>query len=303
MNDDVTVSIVVPTYNESDNIPILLEEIDKALKNKYSYEVIIVDDNSPDMTYRTAISLSNRYPVRVIVRERKQGLASAATTGFSAARGRYIVLMDADLQHPPDRIPEMIRLLENGCDLVIGSRYVPGGRDEGLKGYRRLISLTARLLAWILLPETRRVKDVMSGFFAVRREIAPRETELRGYKIILQVIKNCGKEGRICEIPIIFRRRRHGESKLRAREIINYVRDLLRLSRNLTSNNITPLLTSIKILRKHRQILALAKTGIVDRRLISLRDRIKRGPITMINIYIITIRYGKNTIKDYYRIF
>ncbi|NPA24164.1 MAG: polyprenol monophosphomannose synthase [Crenarchaeota archaeon] len=274
-------SIVVPTYNEADNIPILLEEIDRALRGRYSYEVIIVDDNSPDMTYNVALSLANRFPVRVIVRERKMGLASAATTGFAAARGRYVVLIDADLQHPPEKIPEMIALLERGYDMVIGSRHVPGGRDEGLKGYRRLVSLTARLLAWILLPETRKVRDVMSGFFAVRRELAPHETKLRGYKIILQVIKNCGRRGKICEIPITFRRRMHGESKLRAREIVNYIIDLLRLSDYFTFKYIAIAIMIAPILDLLNPILGISVIVIgICARWIILRKHVGIGAVS-----------------------
>ncbi len=281
MDNYITVSVVVPTYNEADNIPILLEKIDHALRGKYSYEVIIVDDNSPDKTYNVALELSNRYPVRVIVRERKMGLASAAVTGFSAARGRYVVLIDADLQHPPEKIPEMISLLERGYDMVVGSRYVPGGRDEGLKGMRKLISLGARVLAWILLPETRKVRDVMSGFFAVRRELAPTETKLRGYKIILQVIKNCGRRGKICEIPIVFRRRLYGESKLRAREIINYVIDLIRLSDYFTFKYIAIALIIAPILDLLNPILGISviALGVVARWLI-LRKHIGIGAIS-----------------------
>ncbi|NPB01270.1 MAG: polyprenol monophosphomannose synthase [Crenarchaeota archaeon] len=281
MNDNVIVSIVVPTYNEADNIPILLEKIDEVLRGKYSYEVIIVDDNSPDRTYERAIELANRYPVRVIVRERKMGLASAAVTGFSAARGRYVVLMDADLQHPPEKIPEMINLLERGADMVIGSRYVPGGRDEGLKGFRRLVSLGARVLAWILLPETRRVRDVMSGFFAVKRELAPRETKLRGYKIILQVIKNCGRNGKICEIPIVFRRRLYGKSKLRTREIINYVIDLIRLSEYFTLKYIAIALILAPILDILNPLLGVSviALGVVIRWLV-LRKHVGIGAVS-----------------------
>ncbi len=284
MSDNVDVSIIVPTYNEADNIPILVREISKYLDEKYRYEIIIVDDNSPDGTAEIALKLSNMYPIRVIVRDRKLGLSSAAVTGFNYARGKFLVLIDADLQHPPSKIPEMIKLLEDGYDLVIGSRYVEGGGDEGLKGIRKIVSITARLLAWILLPESRRVKDVMSGFFAVKREYAPKETKLKGYKIILQVLKQC-RDRKIYEIPIIFRRRLHGESKLKVREILNYIRDLIVLSDYFTFKYIIVALAIAPILELLNPIIGISVIviGIMVRWLI-LKKHIGIGAVSVSEI-------------------
>ncbi len=283
-NYDIDISIIVPTYNEADNIPILVEEISKNLDGKYSYEIIIVDDNSPDGTANIALSLSNRYPIRVIVRDRKMGLSSAVITGFNYARGRYLVLIDADLQHPPDKILDMAKLLDEGYDVVIGSRYVKGGSDEGLKGFRRLVSLSARILAWILIPESRRVRDVMSGFFSIKREYAPKSTKLKGYKIILQILKQC-RICRICEIPIKFRRRIYGESKLKIREILNYVRDLLILSEYFTIKYIAIALAIAPILEILNPILGILTIllGIVIRWII-LRKYVGIGAISISEI-------------------
>lgn len=226
------ISIIVPTYNEAENIPILVERIHKALGGM-EYEILIIDDSSPDGTAEVARKLSERYPVKVVVRPGKLGLSTAVVEGFKLAKGDYIVVMDADLQHPPEVIPQMVRKLDEGYDVVIASRYVKGGRDLGLKGWRKLVSWGARILAWLLLPNTRGVKDVMSGFFALRRSHMPGEVRLRGYKILLAILGQ-KRDLRVTEIPYTFNRRIYGHSKLNFKEYLNYIIDLLKLSRYFT---------------------------------------------------------------------
>jgi dolichol-phosphate mannosyltransferase len=146
------VSIIVPTYNERDNITPLLERIDTALSLQIPYEVIVVDDDSPDGTATIAESFSVKYPVRVVVRKNDRGLASAVVQGFKQAKAPILTVIDADLQHPPEALPALLKELNNGADIAISSRYVPGGTIPrwGLK--RKLGSRFAALSARMVLP-------------------------------------------------------------------------------------------------------------------------------------------------------
>jgi len=234
MSDDIepVVSIVVPTYNERENLPRLLEEIDRVLRSRgINYEVVVVDDDSPDGTWRVAEEYAERgLPVRVVRRRGERGLGSAIARGLRVARGRYIVVMDADLQHPPEAIP---RLLEeawrSGAHLVVATRYGRGGGVEGWSRFRLLVSRVASLLAYLLLPEARATSDPMSGFFLATRELAEKAPENpRSWKILLDLIVEA--QGRVSEVPYVFRRRAAGESKLGPREMLDYVLHLLELS-------------------------------------------------------------------------
>ena len=226
-------SVVVPTYNERENLPRLLEEVDRVLRSRgVSYEVVVVDDDSPDGTWRVAEELARErgLPVRVVRRLGERGLGSAIARGLREARGRYIVVMDADLQHPPEAIP---RLLEearrSGVDLVVASRYARGGGVEGWSRARFLASRVACLLAHLVLPEARATSDPMSGFFLVSRRLAGRAPrEPRSWKILLDLL--VAARGSVSEVPYVFRRRAAGESKLGAREMLDYLRHLLVLS-------------------------------------------------------------------------
>jgi dolichol-phosphate mannosyltransferase len=163
-------SIIVPTYNEAENIGELIERIETSLKG-LDFEVIVVDDSSPDGTAEIAEELGRAYRnVKVIKRPRKMGLASAALEGMREAKYRLIAVMDADLQHPPELLPKLLERAKEGYDIVIASRYVEGGGVEGWSFWRRLISRGATLLAHTLLPKTRGVKDPMSGFFCVQKK-------------------------------------------------------------------------------------------------------------------------------------
>jgi len=124
------VSVVVPTYNEAENIKKLVPLLDSVLKD-YDHEIIIVDDNSPDGTAKVAKKLAEQYPVKILKREKKLGLASAILYGFMNANGDVLGVIDADLQHPPELLGEMAKKIEDGYDIVIASRYVEGGGIEG----------------------------------------------------------------------------------------------------------------------------------------------------------------------------
>jgi len=223
----------VPTYNERENIEELIKRIDTSLKKEgMEYEVIIVDDNSPDGTADTAESLSSKYPIKVVRRPGKLGLSSAVLDGLKVAEGDLIVVMDADLQHPPEVIPKLVRAaLKSGCDIVIASRYVKGGSVGEWSALRKVISKGATLVARILLPQSRNVKDPMSGFFLFKRDVLERSNGLdpKGFKILLEILVK-GYYSKVCEVPFKFGRRFKGQSKLGMNEVINYVIHVLTLS-------------------------------------------------------------------------
>ena len=222
-------SLIVPTYCESQNITTLIERVHQSLSS-YSYELIVVDDNSPDGTSEIANSLSQQYPVRVITRRNERGLASAVVEGFKQARGDILGVIDADLQHPPEVIPELLETVMSGADVVIASRYVEGGGSEGWSASRKIISKGSKLLAQVLLPSARGIKDPLSGFFLLRREVIDGvELSPTGYKILLEVLVK-GKAREIAEVPYIFRVRERGTSNLTSGEGIRYLKHLTRLT-------------------------------------------------------------------------
>ena len=245
-------SIVIPTYNERENLPILLEKLEKALHD-IDFEAIIVDDDSPDGTWRLAEELARtKYPwLRVIRRVGERGLASAVIRGFSEARGEYVVVMDADLQHPPEMLPQLLKTaFEERADVVIASRYARGGGVEGWSRLRLFVSRGATLLAYLLLPEARRTSDPMSGFFLVKRELLNRcidELKPRGYKILLEILVKC-KPAKIVDVPYVFRRRFAGESKLGLRTMFDYILHVLELNQYRILKNATVGLSGLLVL-------------------------------------------------------
>ena len=222
-----SLSIIVPTYQEAENLPGLLERID-AVRREYglSLEVLIMDDDSQDGT-EEVIAGQPRDWVRLVVRKTNRGLSAAVLDGFRQARNDVLLVMDADLSHPPEKIPEMLEALCAGADFVLGSRYVPGGgTDEEWGFFRWVNSRAATLLAF---PFTS-AKDPMSGFFAIRRETFDGAGALNpiGYKIGLEILVKCNCQ-RVEEIPIHFSTRRFGKSKLSLREQVRYLQHLRRL--------------------------------------------------------------------------
>lgn len=226
------ISVVIPTYNEAENIKKLVPMIDEILV-KYTYEIIVVDDNSPDGTAKIAKRLAEYYPIRVLVREKKKGLASAILYGFMNASGDVLGVIDADLQHPPELLGKMAKKIEEGCDIVIASRYVEGGGIEGWTFYRRLISKGAILLARPLIDS---VKDPMSGCFLLRKEVIDGiNLNPTGYKLLLEILVK-GKYVKVAEVPYVFRERIYGQSKLGIGEMLRYVYLLLHLYSYKTRN-------------------------------------------------------------------
>jgi len=229
---DLDVSIIIPTYNERDNLPVLIERIDRAMSSAgYSYEVIVVDDSSPDGTSEVAKSLSKQYPVKVIIRGGKKGLSSAVLEGIKHSSSSNVVVMDADLQHPPEVIPLLLgKAMREGCEIVIATRYAKGGSVGEWNLARKLISRGATYIARVLLPRIRRVSDPMSGFFLLKRDLLKGvELDPKGFKILLELLARTDYS-RVCEVPYTFGKRLKGESKLGTGEVVNYLIQVLSLS-------------------------------------------------------------------------
>jgi dolichol-phosphate mannosyltransferase len=222
-------SIVVPTYMEAENIPELIERVENALKG-IPFELIIVDDNSPDGTADIAEGLNRKYGnIKVLRRPGKLGLVSAVKDGFNKAEVDVVAVMDADLQHPPELLPIMYKKLREGFDLVIASRYVERG-VEGWSLWRRLLSRGATVLAHLILPKTRKVKDPLSGYFMIKKEIVDAiRLNTAGFKILLEILVK-GRYHKVAEVPYFFNVRRRGVSKLDLKEILNYAVSLARLT-------------------------------------------------------------------------
>jgi dolichol-phosphate mannosyltransferase len=228
--DENFISIVIPTYNEKDNIVPLVERISQTLAGR-NFEILLVDDNSKDGTVDIAARMSEKFPVKVMVRTKERGLATAVLHGFKYARGNIIGVMDADLQHPPEVNAALLKALDDGADMAIGSRYVPGGGVPNWGLLRRIISKGASSLAHIFLPSTRRVKDPMSGFYMFKRE-AMGNTEFKpiGYKILLEMLV-MGNFKKVVEVPFVFEDRSSGRSKMKARQQIDYLKHIFSLMR------------------------------------------------------------------------
>ncbi|HYB79500.1 MAG TPA: glycosyltransferase [Thermoplasmata archaeon] len=206
-------SIVLATFNERENLPRLLDRI-RAVSLP-PCEVLIVDDGSTDGT-REYLESAARSDARLrpIWHEGKQTTLRAQCQGISDSRGRFIIIMDADLQHPPEVLPAMVRALEDGAALVVGSRYAPGGSAGPRTWIRAAISRGAEWTAKVVLPEARAVSDPVSGLFGFRRAIfRPIPTDWRGYKLLL-VLLVMGRGQRVAEVGYPFEPRASGSSKV-----------------------------------------------------------------------------------------
>ena len=214
-------SMVLPTYNERERIGELVAALFRACGAEgIELELVIVDDNSPDGTGALADELATRHRVRVIHRAGKLGLGTAVVEGFAVAEAEIVGVMDADFSHPPALVPRMLTtFIATNADLVVASRYVPGGSTPNWPFKRRLLSRAACLLARPLSP----IRDAASGFFLIRRDIA-RGTTIKagGFKICLELIVRSGV-GRLVEIPYRFDDREQGESKMSLREAAGYL--------------------------------------------------------------------------------
>jgi dolichol-phosphate mannosyltransferase len=227
-------AVILPTYNERETLPAVLRQLAGAASHAgLACDAVVVDDNSPDGTGevagRIATELADALPVTVVVRPRKAGLTSAVLDGVRRSRADIIVVMDSDLSHPPDVVPALIRAVAGGADLAVGSRYAPGGGVAGWPAWRRALSWGATRLSRVLLGV--RVRDPVSGFFAVRRSTFESvRFEGTGYKLLLEILAS-GRTRKVEEVPYRFTDRAKGRSKLGAGEIVHFVRLVGRLWR------------------------------------------------------------------------
>ena len=221
------ISIVVPTYNEAATIPTLAARLAKAMDGRL-WELVVVDDGSPDGTADIAERLAPAIPVRVVRRAGKLGLATAVMAGIRAATGDTLVVMDADLSHPPEVVPRLVDAVGDGTELAVGSRYVAGGGTVDWPLRRRVVSRVACLMGNVLVP----VRDATSGFFALRRSVIEGvRLDPIGFKIGFEVIAR-GRYRRVVEVPYTFRDREAGTSKFGTREILSYALQLLKVARD-----------------------------------------------------------------------
>lgn len=209
-------TVIVPTFNEVENVEPLVNLVDVALDGVV-WEMIFVDDDSPDGTARRVREIAQRDPrVRCIQRIGRRGLSTACIEGVLASATPYVAVMDADLQHDERLLPRMLKTLKStGCDLVVGSRYVPGGSIGEWSERRAEISSFATRLSRMICKTT--IADPLSGFFMFRRELfeaAVRQLSGQGFKILLDLLASSPNPVKLKELPFEFRQRRHGTSKL-----------------------------------------------------------------------------------------
>ena len=241
-----TISIIIPTFNEAENIISLLDKIKENLMHNVFTEIIIVDDNSPDGTSsivqnyidsdldskRRNVNFKEKlYSIKIINRRIKNGLIPAILEGVKASKGDYVLIMDADFSHPPEMIPKIIeKSLGNSNSIVIASRYTKNGSIVGWPFKRRLISKAAAVIAKFGL-NVNNVTDPMSGFFAVPRPIIENlKIDTKGYKILLEILVK-SKDIQIFEIPYTFMDRKSGKSKMGSSVIFDYISSVWQLYR------------------------------------------------------------------------
>ncbi len=226
-------SLIIPTYNEGDNVPEIVSILSQLLDREIpgEYELIVVDDNSPDGTWKIAQDLTAEYPqLRVMRREKEKGLSTAVIRGWQAARGKVLGVIDADLQHPPEVLLQLWGEMEQGADLAVASRHVEGGGVSEWSVIRRFLSRGAQMLGLMVLPEViGRLSDPMSGYFMVRRDaIVGKSLSPVGYKILIEVTGR-GAIRCIGEVGYVFRERQAGASKVTWKQYIEYIQHLLKL--------------------------------------------------------------------------
>jgi dolichol-phosphate mannosyltransferase len=235
---EINLSVIIPVFNEKDNLPEVVNKIENTLGH-LNFELIIVDDNSPDGTAAIARNLNAIYGnIKTLKRPSKLGLSSAVIDGFkiSDSGSQILAVMDADMQHPPELLAKMYKKIISGNDLVIASRYINGGGTNDWRLYRKVISRTATACTHLVLPKTRNAKDILSGFFMVKKKvIAEIHLDPIGYKILLEILMK-GNYGKTCELPYVFETRKNGKSNLDLKEILKFAVHISRLLRNFLSN-------------------------------------------------------------------
>jgi dolichol-phosphate mannosyltransferase len=226
-------SLVIPTYNEGQTVQSMIQQLADLLDRNIpgQYELILVDDNSPDCTWRLAQKMIPTYPqLRVMRRQQERGLSTAVVRGWQVAQGDVLGVIDGDLQHPPEILLNLLGAIEQGADLAVASRHTEGGGVSDWSPVRRFLSRGAQVLGLILLPQVvGRVSDPMSGYFMVRRSaIANKTLNPLGYKILLEVLGR-GEIYQVAEVGYVFQERQGGESKVTWKQYVDYLRHLIRL--------------------------------------------------------------------------
>jgi dolichol-phosphate mannosyltransferase len=244
----MSIAMIVPTLQEVDNIVPLVAQIEQT-KVPFG-EIIFVDDGSTDGTREKIRELTTVHRVRLIERDgAERGLAGAIVAGANASSADVLVVLDADLSHPPEKIPALLQpVLANEADLVIGSRYVPGGATPGWPVWRRFLSRLASALAYPLTG----VRDSMGGFFAIRRECLLRfAKQAAGFKIVFETIVRGRKTLRVREVPIVFRDRVRGISKMSLAQAVRFAVAWVRAigRRIIERKTVTPPLPAQKLFR------------------------------------------------------
>lgn len=229
----IKLSLVIPTYNERENIPTIVHKLTQLLNDVIpnAYELIVVDDNSPDLTWEVAQKIKPEYPqLQVMLREKERGLSTAVIRGWQIAGGEILGVIDADLQHPPETILKLLAEMERGADLAVASRHIEEGGVSEWNIIRRLLSRGAQVLGLIILPGVvGRVSDPMSGYFMVRREVLAGKTlNPKGYKILIEVLGR-GNIRCLGEVGYVFQERLEGKSKVAWKQYIEYLQHLLTL--------------------------------------------------------------------------
>jgi len=273
--DKAQVSIIIPTYNESENIIQILKSIGEHLPEDIAAEALVVDDNSPDGTgkivedYITDAHNEIGYAIEVIHRKTKSGLSSAILDGIQHSTGEIVVIMDSDFSHPPKIIPQLIEEIKTSkCDIVIASRFVPGGAINGWSTKRKLISKTAKEIAKAGLGVNE--SDPMSGFFAFKRKILDGiKFDAIGYKMLLEILVKT-KGAKVKEIPYTFTDRTRGSSKLDSSTMLDYVKSVWRLYRYGRKAKVSDTRTSIHFISKAGRFYTVGASGLLVNYIISL---------------------------------
>ena len=269
------VSIIIPTYNESENIIQVLKSIGEHISKDIATEAIVVDDNSPDGTGKVVEDYINDaqnktgYTIGVIHRKTKSGLSSAILDGIQHSSGETVVVMDSDFSHPPKIIPQLVEEIKiSKYDIAIASRYTEGGEVSGWSTKRKLISKTAKGIAKVGLGVNE--SDPMSGFFAFRRKILEGiKLDAIGYKMLLEILVKT-KGAKVKEIPYTFTDRTRGSSKLDSSTMFDYVRSVWKLYMYGHTAKVSDTRTSIRFISKAGRFYTVGASGLLVNYLVSL---------------------------------
>ena len=224
-------ALIIPTLREAANIPVLLDRVRRVLDPAgIHYEILIVDDDSQDGIEETVAEITRKDPrVQLLVRRGKRGLSGAVLHGWMHTNAAIVGVMDADLQHPPELLPDLISNMLGGCDLVIGSRYTEGGGLGAWNPIRKLISAAAVWVTWPIQRSKLRAKDPMSGFFFVRRDcLNGIDFQEEGFKLLLEILVRARLTS-VREVPFAFGQRFRGASKANLKVAVDYGKLLARL--------------------------------------------------------------------------